>query len=821
MAISPQTFSSPSTGRRAFWRAGVIIFILLLIGVAGIGYWFYSGAKKSLPQLDGTIALQGLTYPVTVLRDGHGVPTIQATSLEDLFFAQGYVTAQDRLWSMDVYRRFASGDLAAALGPRYVKRDIYQRTLGFRQVAERAVAALSPRDRKFLEAYARGVNAYIQEHQYSLPSEFRVMRYFPRAWTVEDSFLVGTSLIEALNHGYYRAELDREKIQAKLGPELTNDMYVNSSFRDVPPGSDAQEIKGEESSGPEEGGTEDNNSKPAVPKKSSLSVQPLREADDLIATLEGDKLRPGSNNWVVSGAHTVSGKPLLCNDMHLGHRMPNVWYEAHLISGDYNVVGVTLPGVPFVIVGHNQRIAWGITNLGADVEDVYVENFNSQGQYQTPAGSQQPERRHETIHVIRGQDVELEVMVTRHGPIISHLLNDEKRMLALKSVNWDPQHPMVFPFFDLNTATNWQQFTDALSRFPTPSENFVYADVDGHIGYHANGVIPIRRSGDGSLPSNGADDSHEWTGYIPFDKLPTVYDPPSGIIATANSRVTPDGYPYTLATEWVPPYRAERIYQGLRQDKKFTPVDMLALQIDVYSALDRFLAQRFVYAVDHAAKPSDRARSAADILRKWDGRLTIDSSGAAIARTGRMKLEQMLLESKLGKDADLYNWQMDEVWIENTALLEPPRWLPAQFPNYAEFLTAALEKALTDAPRDLNSWHYGNAFPIELSHDLFGKVPIIKRWAGPGVQPQPGDGTTVWQAGRTFGPSERMTVDFANFDNSTLNIVNGQSGHLLSPYFNDQWDAWYHGTTFPLPYSEPAYTHAVQHKLTLVPDQKQ
>jgi penicillin amidase len=817
MAISPQTYPARSSNRRAFWRAGLVISVLLVIGAAAVCYWFYSGLRNSLPQLDGTIALQGLAGQVAVLRDGHGVPTIKAGSLEDLFFAQGYVTAQDRVWSMDVYRRFASGDLAAALGSRYVKRDIYQRTLGFRAVAQRAVAALSPRDRSYLEAYAKGVNAYIQEHQYSLPSEFRVMRYFPRAWTVEDSFLVGTSLIEALNHGYYRAELDREKILAKLGPELTNDLYVNSSFRDIPPGSDAQEIHGEESSDPEEGGGEDGNSKPPVPKKSSTLLSPLKEADDLIATLVGGKLRPGSNNWVVSGAHTASGKPLLCNDMHLGHRMPNVWYEAHLISGDYNVVGVTLPGVPFVIVGHNSRIAWGITNLGADVEDVYVENFNAQGEYQTPSGWQKPERRHETIHVIRGQDVELEVMVTRHGPIISHLLKDENRMLALKSVNWDPQHPMAFPFFDINSANNWQQFTDALSRFPTPSENFVYADLDGHIGYHANGVIPIRAAGNGTSPSNGADDSHEWTGFIPFDKLPAVYDPPSGIIATANSRVSPDGYPYTLSTEWVPPYRTERIYKVLQQDKKFTPADMLALQTDVYSAVDRFLAQRFAYAVDHASKPSEKARKAADILRKWDGRLTIDSAGAAIARTTRMKWQEMLLDSKLGKDADLYNWQMDDVWIENTALLEPPRWLPSQFPNYAEFMTAALENALKNAPRDLASWHYGDVFPIELSHDLFGKVPIVNRWAGPGIKPQPGDGTTVWQAGRSFGPSERLTVDFSNFDNSTLNIVNGQSGHLLSPYFNDQWDAWYHGTTFPLPYSEPAYTRATQHNLTLVP----
>ncbi|HEX6880454.1 MAG TPA: penicillin acylase family protein, partial [Terriglobales bacterium] len=736
MATSPQVKPSRNFRKRLIWRFSAVLILGVLLASAGASYWFYSAAKKSLPQLDGTLSLPGLKDSVKVLRDGHGVPTLEASSLEDLFFAQGYVAAQDRLWSMDIYRRYAAGELAAALGPEYVKRDIYQRTLGFRQAAERATAALSARDRSFLEAYAKGVNAYIQEHQYSLPAEFRVLRYFPRAWTVDDSFLVGASLIEALNHGYYRAELDREKILARLGPELTNDLYVNSSFRDIPPGTDGEEIRGDEPVGGEEGG-------PPTESRGQFHF-PLTEervqgeADLLIANLAGGEIRPGSNNWVVSGAHTVSGKPLLCNDMHLGHQMPNVWYEAHLVSGDYNVVGVTLPGVPFVIVGHNQRIAWGITNLGADVEDIYIETFNAQGEYLTPSGWQQPEKRHEIIRVKRGKDVEIDVVVTRHGPIITPLLKNESRMLALKSVNWDAAHPMAFPFFDLNTAANWQQFTEALSRFPTPSENFVYADMDGHIGYHGNGLIPIRASGDGLTPANGADDSHEWTGYIPFDKLPSVYDPPSGIIATANSRVSPDGYPYVLSTEWVPPYRTERIYSVLRRDKKFSPPDMLALQVDVYSAYDRFLSQRFVYAVDHASKPSNKVRAAADIMRKWDGRLTIDSAGAAIVRTARSKLEAILLKSKLGDDTKLYRWQMSEVWLENVVAQQPPRWLPKEFPNYNELFTKAVDEAVAEGPHDLATWHYGNTYPIEIRHDLFGHIPVIRRWAGPGIQPQPG-----------------------------------------------------------------------------------
>src|SRR6185369_3921459 len=222
-----------------------------------------------------------------------------------------------------------------------------------------------------------------------------------------------------------------------------------------------------------------------------------------------------------------------------------------------------------------------------------------------------------------------------------------------------------------------------------------------------------------------------------------------------------------------------------------------------------------------ACSKCERLLKAADLVRKWDGRMTVDSAAAAIVRKSRVELKTMLLESKLGKDSDLYSWQMSEVWLENVVLRQPPRWLPKEFGSYEELLSKAVEKAIDapDAPKNLESWKYGKSYPVELSHDLFGQVPVLKRWAGPGVMPQPGDGTTVWQAGRTFGPSERLTVDFSNFDNSTLNIVNGQSGHLLSPYLNDQFDAWYHGKTFALPYSEAAFTASTQHKLTLVPSQ--
>ena len=304
----------------------------------------------------------------------------------------------------------------------------------------------------------------------------------------------------------------------------------------------------------------------------------------------------GSNNWVVSGAHTVSGKPLLSNDMHLGHQMPNLWYEAHLRCGNFDAAGVTLPGLPYVIVGHNQRIAWGFTNIGPTVEDVYVETFNPDGQYLTPEGWKAPEHRSEVIHVKGKPDVMVDVAVTRHGPVITELIPGETRKLALRWTLYDGTHD---PFFEVDSAQNWEQFRNAFSAFDAPGQNVVYADVEGNIGYQATGKIPIRASGDGSLPENGSDNAHEWTGYIPFDKLPRAYNPPSGIIATANSRITPDGYPYSISTGWEAPWRSARIYRVLESGKKFSSADMLALQTDIYSEADRYFAERFVYSVDH------------------------------------------------------------------------------------------------------------------------------------------------------------------------------------------------------------------------------
>ena len=808
----------------------MLLAVLLLVAFAA-GYAYYV-AHSALPQLDGQLQVSGLSAPVTVTRDSHGVPTIEAATLEDLFFAQGYVTAQDRLWEMDVMRRFAAGELSEVLGSDTLHHDREQKILGLRAAARKSLEMASLRDRGFFEAYARGVNAYISTHGRRLPIEFRILGYAPKPWTPEDSVVIANQMVKDLNYRYFYDALAREKILAKLGPELTADLYVNRSWHDRPPTVMREDVNAPDNN-PGDSDDDDDEDSP------DTSVTQNRSQSSASANLPSQDLPVnGSNDWVVSGSHTVTGKPLLSNDMHLGHQMPNLWYEAHLHAGAFDVAGVTLPGMPFVVVGHNQRVAWGFTNVGPTVTDVYIENFNDQGAYQTPKGWVQPEHRAEVIHVKGKPDVNLDVKITRHGPVITELVAGETRPLALR---WTLYDGLRIPFFDVNASQNWEEFTKAFSQLDAPGQNVVYADVDGNIGYHATGKVPIRASGDGSLPVSGADDAHEWRPYIPFDKLPNTYNPPSGIIATANGRISPDGYPNSVSMEWEAPWRTARIYHVLESGRRFSPVDMLALQTDIHSDPTLFAAERLVYAVDHAAKPSARAKQAADLMRVWDGRMLATSAAPTITENAIGELRRLLLEPKLGttpphtrKDADselyretqkgvtdwkTYSWLQRSVWMENILLHRPKRWLPDKYSNYDELLTAAVEAAVRypQAPKDLASWRWGAFNAVEIQHPILGKIPLIKYWSGPGVKEQSGSGYTVKAVTTFHGPSERFTANLADLDQSTLNTVTGQGGNFLSPYYMDQWKAWYEGTTFTLPFSAKAVRAAKEHQLTLEP----
>ncbi len=880
----PQIPRSSSNARRRNPALRILYYAVCLFLVALIFaiWWLYWVARSSLPQLDGSVAVPGISSKVRVVRDRRGVPTIEASTFEDLFFAQGYVTAQDRLWQMDILRRAAAGELSEVIGEATVKMDREQRILGLRVAAEAAEKNISARDRVYFDAYARGVNAFIESHRDRLSLEFRLLKYTPRPWTVTDSVLVGARMVQDLNHFKNPPALTREKILAKLGPELTADLYVNSSWRDRPPGDVRRMLREDTTSSSDEDEDDDEEVDPEsgtgrlisalasghVPQglkpaffrglNGAAEAAPLQDLSIHAVNFSGNRLeetdsfRAGSNNWVVSGQHTVSGKPLLSNDMHLDHQMPNLWFAAHLrtTTGNFDVAGVTLPGIPFVIVGHNQRIGWGFTNVGPTVEDDFIEEFNAEGQYKTPAGWVEPQRRRETIHVKGKPDVTLDVVTTRHGPIITELVPGETRSIALR---WTLQDGMGQVFFDVNSAQNWDEFRKAFSTFGAPGQNVMYADVDGHIGYQATGRVPIRAAGEGSLPVSGSDDAHEWKGWIPFDEVPRVYDPPSGILASANGRVAQDGYKYSISTEWDAPWRTARIYRVLESGKKFAPADMLALQLDVSSTYDRFCADKFVYAVDHSPSASDRAKRAADILRDWDGRMSADSAAPTIETKARQELARLLLEPKLGAATassdsrpassstskvasnalswKSYRWAMSSVWLENVLTKQPARWLPPGYSDYGSLLTAAVENAVTltraasqdsssftaKVPSDLSQWKWGENHAVEIDHPVLSQLPLIGRFTGPGLRPISGSAFTVRAASGELGPSERLTWNFANFDESTLNLVTGESGIFLSPHYMDQWGAWYGGSTFAFPFSQAAVEQHRAHEVTLMP----
>src|ERR1019366_9508810 len=383
LSVMSATASLPEVRRRTpALRILYYVFCVLLVALIAGVWWLYWIARRPLPQLDGSVAVPGISSQVRVVRDGQGVPTIEAATLEDLFFAQGYVTAQDRLWQMDMMRRAAAGELSEVIGEDTVKMDREQRILGLRIAAEAAEKSISARDRVYFDAYARGVNAFLESHRDRLSLEFRLMKYTPRPWTVTDSLLVGARMVQDLNHYSYQRALMREKVLAKLGPELTADLYVNSSWRDRPP-TDVRRIDETPAAHSDDEDDDDDEevdpqgvgrliSGGRVPQGLKLGsgtgatpVAPLFYASESrLDSSSNEPFRAGSNNWVVSGQHTVSGKPLLSNDMHLDHQMPNLWFEAHLrtTSGGFDVAGVTLPGIPFALVGHNQRIGWGFTN---------------------------------------------------------------------------------------------------------------------------------------------------------------------------------------------------------------------------------------------------------------------------------------------------------------------------------------------------------------------------------------------------------------------------------------------------------------------------
>jgi penicillin amidase len=790
---------------------------VLLLGALGAlaGWWIL---RRSLPQLEGSISLPHVQQAVTVERDDYGVPTITAQSMEDLLVAQGFVMAQDRLWQMDLIRRSAAGELAEIFGSVALEADKENRTLGLRQAAEASVAALPAEMRASAEAYARGVNAYLEQQRGRLPWEFTVLRYAPRPWTPADSSLVHAYMYRVLAETW-EWELSRARVTELVGAERARELFPVDSPHD-------RVLVGGEPAPAARPAAALRKAAQAFPARSASAAVYLSAARALADDAPEFEWRPGSNNWVVSGAHTYSGKPLLANDTHLQNDVPAIWYMAHLKAPGYNAKGFCLPGGPLVVIGHNERIAWGFTNNGADVQDLYVETFHPANprQYQVNGQWVDAQVRTEVIKVKGQPDVLHEVVVTRHGPVVHR---DAKGAYALK---WTALQPggLGMAHAEVSRAQNWPEFLAASRRISGPAQNAVYADVDGNIGFVVAAHIPVRKKGNGSVPVPGDTDDYEWTGYIPFDALPQVLNPASGMMATANARVVGPGYKHFITDRWYEPERTKRIYELLRGHAgKFEPEDFLRIQRDIVSGPHRILAGYWHAALRKAAPQDPRTRAIGEELKGWDGAAMKSSLLVAPVEYLRREMMRDLLRQYLKDGPVRYQWSRGFTFLEKVLRERPAHWLPAPHTDYDQWIVACADRAVRQLEADTRragardpaspqSWIWGHYLPIQMLHP-FGRGGFLSRHLSVSGFGQNGTGFTVKQTGRTFGPAMRFVADLSNWDASLMNITMGQSGQYLSRHYRDQFDIWFEGAGLPSAFSDAARAPRRRHTLKLVP----
>ena len=817
---------------RSVRRALLSIFLVLLIA-AGTAIWWF--VYRPLPQVDGTIVVNGLHSDVSVERDCWGIPHIRAASTEDMVEAQGYVMAQDRLWQMDLLRRVGRGQLSEIFGPALVSIDKKFRTLGFGRAAEREAATASGEPRVIVEAYARGVNRFIEQHHNQLPLEFSLLHYEPQPWTPADTFVIGGYMYETLTDTWQR-ELDRAKVTERVGLDRAKDLFSVEASMDhfiVGDPNDKKDGSQRAHSGDDEDDDDDEmdsddvikaqNLKPGAPGEDEIppditSIMWPAARDFLSATNREIRQSLGSNNWVVSGAHTATGKPLLANDTHLELSVPSIWYELHLTAPGWNVAGFTFPGAPFVVIGHNDRIAWGFTNNGADVQDLYIETFNpvTPDEYRVNGAWKKAQTLDEVIHVKGKPDEHLTVVSTRHGPVVRR---DGDKGYALRWTATEPDG-LSNSYNWLGAAKNWDEFRKVIKRSWGPAQNAVYADVTGNIGYVMSARVPIRKKGHGEVPVPGDTDDYEWTGYIPFEQLPQALNPESGLIVTANARVTGSDYKPYLTDRWEEPYRTARIFDLLQGRHDLRPEDMLKVQNDTYSYPHMFLAEQLSAAAKSAPPKDTRAQHLVQQLKDWNGIAGPDSVEVSFLQGVRRSLLQMILEPYLGNDTDLYEWR-SMTFLQKVLTERPAKWLPPVYKNYDELLSAAADRTVSKLAAQTKSqrpkdWPWKRFNSLQMLHPM-GKTGILKLLFSVSDKPQSGTVYSVRAASKSHGPSERFVANLANWDNSILLITSGESGQVGSSHYTDQFSFWYEGKPIVLPFNDAAEKTSRKHTLTLKP----
>jgi penicillin amidase len=688
--------------------------------------------------------------------------------------------------------------------------------------------------RKLLEAYARGVNLFIEDHQDRLPVEFTLLRYKPLPWHPSDTLAISGYMYRTLTDTRER-ELNRAKVTERVGADRAKDLFSEEATMDHFVVGDPGAVNdGSERSASDNEEDDDDDLEPdSVLKANRIGAGDISTPDgspDLTSALltsvqnfldeSRNEIRQGlgSNNWVVSGAHTATGKPLLANDTHLELTIPSIWYEVHLTAPGWNVKGFTLPGAPMVIIGHNERIAWGFTNNGSDVQDLYIETFNpaTSDEYRVKGSWTKAQIIDETIRVKGAPDEHLKVVVTRHGPVVAR---DGDKAYAMR---WTATEPggLANSYNWLGHARNWKEFREVMKQVWGPGQNAVYADVDGNIGYLMAARVPIRKKGHGEVPVPGDADDYEWNGYIPFEQLPQALNPESGLIVTANARVVGPNYKPYLTDRWEEPYRTARIYDLLHDRRDLRPEDMLKVQTDTYSYPHVFVANQLIEAAK-AVKPKDaRAQKLIEGLNDWNGIAEADSPEVSFLHAVRRGAIELLLEPFLGKETALYQWR-STTFLQEVLTNRPAKWLPAAFKNYDELLAGAADKAVTrlaeqSGSQRIEDWPWKRFNSLDMVHPL-GRTGLLKRLLSITNKPQSGTAYSIRAATKTHGPAMRFVANPADWDNSILLIPAGQSGQPGSSHYSDQFPFWYEGKPIFAPFSNAAEAAARKHSLILKP----
>lgn len=760
--------------------------------------------QRSLPKTKGQMQLIGLTDTVEVIRDQKGIPTIIAQNESDLYKAQGFIQAQDRLFQMDLARRQASGRLSEIFGEVALENDKKFLIFSLRMAAEKSYEIYSPEAKQVLQDYADGVNAYIDYaiKNHRLPYEFLLLGYKPEPWTPIDSLTIGKYMAYDLG-GHWSYQAFNNWTLNTLGETVFKEMNSIAIEQD----DDIDDII-------------------------RYNQQATLRIDQKAMTYETPHLDNGSNNWVVSGLKTESGKPLLADDPHLSLSTPSIWYQMTLQAPTLHVSGVIFAGIPGIILGHNEEVAWGVTNYGPDVQDLYIEKQNPDNKYEFEYdGSYYQADVKDYKLKVKGKDpISFEVIYTKNGPIINDLLQvKHPETKETKALETDQLFSMRWTAFEatkeleailmINKASNWQEFEKGLEEFKVPAQNFVFADQKGNIAFKANGIIPIRKKGNGVLPVPGYLSEYAWSGYIPFETLPKIENPESGFIATANTSTTPD-YPYFVSNVWAQPYRKQRIDEVLSETKKFTYQDMQALQMDV----ENLYAREFLKDMLKHTNVSEEEQEVITILENWNLQDDKDLAAPLIFHTWMMKLREVTYRPWM--DEYVYHFMPHKEHYTDELLRKAFRNESLEVfhkqGGIEEVLTASLKETISTLKqkygKNVQAWKWGDGHKLLFKNSLSAASPILAYLLNPKTHPISGSKITVQAASQNekgivdHGASWRFVYDF--MDNAAYHIVGpGQSGHFMSKYYKNQIKNWVDGTYTKQSFQE----EAVGSKLTLKP----